>query len=264
MTGPPGDQLPLLRAHPLQVPPARALDALRMTVNLKDVDVSLNLPDGPLTSAMIKVEVPDLDPVEISYSVQAGFTEELARISKQYAGPTSLVDPTSLVGPDESAASDPTADTGSAPFDTESDDKRLQDIITGLLRWQQALEVAGALSESADLQSLGKAHHALVESLRVKYVDRMGKLRTELLNQRDAVPILRKWLQSGNDALINLAIRVAGEPALRTAVQDDLARIAGDEGMSPQTRRRARAYLRRWRRREIAGTRPEGAAESPD
>ncbi|MEU7617850.1 hypothetical protein AB0M91_03255 [Micromonospora rifamycinica] len=257
MTGSGGEQLPPLRDQAVQVPPARALDAFRMTVNLKDVDVSLNLPEGPLTSAMIKVEVPDLDPVEISYSVQAAFAEELARIREQYSGQTFPV------GPDEQAEGEPAPEADRSPFVVKQEGKHLHDIITGLLRWQQALEVAGALSESADLQSLGKAHHALVESLRVKYVDRMGKLRTELLNQRDAVPILRKWLQSGNDALINVAIQVAREPGLRTAVQEDLVRIAEDEGLSTQTRRRARAYLRRWRRREIAGARSAGAVETP-
>jgi hypothetical protein len=194
--------------------------------------------------AVFEVEHPQKS-FSLNYQIQSSVVDEIVRIRRRYPQQHQL-----RAGPD-------------LRKDRVHEGEGLHKKISRLLRWQEFLEVAGTLRESADVADVGKRQNLLIDAVQGQYRDGVGKLRHELVEQQDGIPVIRDLLHSGNDALTFLAIRLMGDPSVRAVLQHDLLSASRDFRLSRDTRNLARAYLRSWLRSRVDDE-PEHGHQHPD
>jgi hypothetical protein len=155
-------------------------------------------------------------------------------IQRQYAEQTKIAD--DLEGtlgspPDE-------ADHGKTPSPS------LANQLSELLRCQQYIEMAALFEDSAEQDEREAVKlTSLLEKLNDWYVDGIGEIRDGLRTKREGLQWVRELLSSSSEILIDLGIRLAREPSIRAAVQQDLVRIYKNVLLSVQLRHRAWAYM---------------------
>lgn len=123
---------------------------------------------------------------------------------------------------------------------TKSESTDLQDGVVELLTWQSFLDAASALREVAEFDDRQyKEQDLLLDKVADMYHYWLTTILDQVRNRRDGVPFIRSLLRSELEILVNLGVRLAREPALRPALQEELAEVYRNDELSSTTRRHA-------------------------
>lgn len=119
------------------------------------------------------------------------------------------------------------------------------DKVNDLLRWQQFIDTVEALTSS--LAHDGRwdvLRSKLVARVNLLYVRSFGMLRDQLRNQRGGEKTVQVLLESQNEMLIDIGLRlVALESGLADSVQDALVEVYLDQSLGEDIRSRAYSRL---------------------
>jgi hypothetical protein len=211
--------------------PAAENEAPQVKIHFKPGDLAKEMP-----SAVLLAQIADQH-FELTRTVPGPEQDQMRGavegIQQQYAEQTKIAD--HLEGrlgspPDEA--------------DYKTATPSLASQLAELLRCQQYIEMAALFEGSAEQDEREAVKlTSLLEKLNDWYVDGIGEIRDELRTKREGLQWVRELLSSGSEILIDLGIRLAREPSIRAAVQQDLARIYKNVLLSVQIRHRAWAYM---------------------
>ncbi len=139
----------------------------------------------------------------------------------------------------EQARRDTTAST-TPELPTKSVTTDLQDGVIELLTCQSFLDTASALREVADFDNRrGKEQDLLLDKVADMYRYWLTVIVDRVRNRRDGVDFIQSLLRSDLEILVNLGVRLAREPAVRPALQQELVGVYRRSELSSETRRRA-------------------------
>ncbi|MEU2280685.1 hypothetical protein ABZ614_01725 [Streptomyces sp. NPDC013178] len=139
----------------------------------------------------------------------------------------------------QEARRDATASLAPQPS-RKSESTDLQDGVVELLTWQSFLDAASALREVADFDNRQyKEQDLLLDKVADMYHYWLTTILDRVRNRHDGVQFISTLLRSEQEILVNLGVRLAREPALRPALQEELVGVYRDDSLSPETRRHA-------------------------
>ncbi|MFP3986322.1 hypothetical protein U9R90_02235 [Streptomyces sp. E11-3] len=122
----------------------------------------------------------------------------------------------------------------------KSEATALQDGVVELLTWQSFLDAASALRDVAEFDDRQyKEQDLLLDTVADMCRYWLATILDRVRNRRDGVEFIRSLLRSELEILVNLGVRLAREPALRPALQDELTEVYRNDELSPATRRHA-------------------------
>jgi hypothetical protein len=119
------------------------------------------------------------------------------------------------------------------------------DKVNDLLRWQQFIDTVEALKSSlAQDRRWDALRPKLVARVNLLYVHSFGMLRDQLRNQRGGEKTVQVLLESQNEMLIDIGLRlVALESGLADSAQDALIAVYLEQSLSNDIRSRAYSRL---------------------
>lgn len=214
---------------------------------------SLRLTTGS-SGALLTVQQPAGDKFYLRLALAEGVPAAISTIASRYRQGNERI---------ESRAEDPAYLTTRRQVPPKHDTSPAEKV-NALLRWQEIIDTVEALQSPSPDHRMDDVRTKLVDRVELVVERDFGRLREQLRNQSDGQKTVRMLLESRDETLIDLALRlIALEPGLADSVHEPLTDVYKDPSLRTDTRSRAWSRLHPTRRRAAAQYLEPQYVESP-